>query len=198
MSDGPHYWLSSSCTVELRLTPGAPVRYRRLDLHRDGRECSDGDGEDEAHGQSHHPDLESTRRTQSRWSHYVDLLRVGGGWRSSEWSWFLSIRWFWVTAAAIPSSQRARGKVLNGKNVSQQTYMTCHAFCRWLMRLHTLTMRQSPFTCLKMWTTDTVGLASSSTRLTTGRFSAALSEEQTHRSPSVPSVGFPLHSHTSN
>lgn len=35
------------------------------------------------------------------------------------------------------------------------------------------------FTCLKMLNTDTLALASSSVRLTTGRFSAALSEKQT-------------------
>lgn len=40
-----------------RLTPVASVRNRGLDLHRDGGERPDGDGEDETHRQRHQPDL---------------------------------------------------------------------------------------------------------------------------------------------
>lgn len=46
------------------LTPDASICYCGLDLDCDGWECSDGDGEDEADGQSHHPDLITEHQTQ--------------------------------------------------------------------------------------------------------------------------------------
>lgn len=54
-----------------RLTPGSSARYRRLHIHGYGRECPDGDGEDEAHRQGHHPDLSRTQtQSASGYSYY--------------------------------------------------------------------------------------------------------------------------------
>lgn len=43
--------------VRMKLTPCASTCYRGLDINSHGRKGSNGDGEDEAHGQSHNPDL---------------------------------------------------------------------------------------------------------------------------------------------
>lgn len=54
------YWQRMKLMVWL--TPDVVFCHRWLDLHGDGWECADGDGEDEAHWQSRHPDLTMKHR----------------------------------------------------------------------------------------------------------------------------------------
>lgn len=53
------------------------------------------------------------------------------------------------------------------------------------VRYYSVYYSVSVFTCLKMLNTDTLGLTSSSVRLTTGRFSAGPSRKQTNKQASI-------------
>lgn len=50
-------------------TPGASISDGRLDIHRDGRVDTDGDGEGKAHRESRDPDLQSMGQQESTLDH---------------------------------------------------------------------------------------------------------------------------------
>lgn len=76
MSDHKSYWLTSfSDVLKWRLTPGAFICDCGLDIDRYSWESSNGDGEDETHRQSHHPDL-ITRAQDKDHPSYLDRFNL--------------------------------------------------------------------------------------------------------------------------
>lgn len=155
-----------------RLTPGALICDCGLDVYRHGWKRSDGDGEDEAHGQGHHPDLTVEHRRgiiplSSSSSYSYSRARL-----ITKWDVFLRGR------ISFCSQKDCRVASVSLMHYGLH-FCTQSVFWHLLMCISMFHSAWCDFTCLKMLNTDTLGLASSSiTRLTTGRFSAGLSRVQ--------------------